>query len=235
MKFTKINVPTETELFIKQIKEAILSDELKPGEKLPSERKLCEELNVSRNVINSGLRELQRLHFIKIKPRYGAFVTDFRKEGDLQTLNSLLNYYGGHYHISLLKSLYDTRYQIETDIIRLACKNNDQDNLKDAEIKINSIKQTHSAKEQANISFEFLHLISLASGNFVYPLMVNTFKPLYLTLGEWICSDVKTEDIFQKNFSLLQAIKEKDSKKAVKLSNEKIAWSFDILTESIRK
>lgn len=235
MKFTKINVPTETELFIKQIKGAILSGELKPGEKLPSERKLCEELNVSRNVINSGLKELQRLHFIKIKPRYGAFVTDFRKDGNLETLNALLNYYDGHYHISLLKSLYDTRYQIETDIIRLACQNNDLANLKNAEATINSLNPTQSAKEKAQISFQVLHLISLASGNFVYPLMVNTFEPLYLTLGEWICSDVKTEDIFQKNLTLLQAIKEKDNKKAINLNNQKIAWSFDILTESIRK
>ena len=60
------------------------------------------------------------LHFIEIKPRYGAFIADYRSAGDLTTMNEIINFHNGHYRISLLKSIYRVCNQIEADIIRLA-------------------------------------------------------------------------------------------------------------------
>lgn len=77
------------------------------------------------------------LHFIEIKPRYGAFIADYRSAGDLTTMNEIINFHNGHYRISLLKSIYRVRNQIEADIIRLAagrwtCENTRSDDFQKA-------------------------------------------------------------------------------------------------------
>lgn len=69
MKFHPINVPTATDLFVTQLKTAILTGKFNPGDKLSNERVLQEQLQVSRTVINSGLKKLEALHFIEIRPR----------------------------------------------------------------------------------------------------------------------------------------------------------------------
>ncbi|MGM9590040.1 MAG: FadR/GntR family transcriptional regulator, partial [Faecousia sp.] len=42
------------ELFIQRIEDLILSGDLKPGDKLPSERELSEEMKVSKTVVHEG-------------------------------------------------------------------------------------------------------------------------------------------------------------------------------------
>ena len=44
MKFGEIVAPSMKQLFINRIEDLILSGELKPGEKLPSERELADEM-----------------------------------------------------------------------------------------------------------------------------------------------------------------------------------------------
>ncbi len=51
MEFQKISSPSLRELFVNQFEELILSGKLKIGEKLPPERQLAEEMQVSRAVV----------------------------------------------------------------------------------------------------------------------------------------------------------------------------------------
>ena len=50
--FQKIVAPSIRELFIRQIQEMILSGELLPGDRLPTERELADEMNVSKTVVH---------------------------------------------------------------------------------------------------------------------------------------------------------------------------------------
>ena len=61
-----------------QIKEAILSGAYKTGEKLPSERELTEQFQVSRVVVREAVRELELAGFVTIRqgPTGGAYVTE---------------------------------------------------------------------------------------------------------------------------------------------------------------
>ena len=47
MEFQKISSPSLRELFVEQVQHMILSGKLKIGEKLPPERQLAEEMQVS--------------------------------------------------------------------------------------------------------------------------------------------------------------------------------------------
>ena len=65
MKFKAINTLSIKELFISQIEEMILSGELKPGDKLPTERELADEMNISKTIVHDGIRELARIGFLQ--------------------------------------------------------------------------------------------------------------------------------------------------------------------------
>ncbi|MGN1283284.1 MAG: FadR/GntR family transcriptional regulator [Limosilactobacillus sp.] len=230
MKFKPINVPSASSLFVEQLKKAILTGEYQPGEKLPSERELEKQLHVSRPVINNGLKKLAMMHFIDIKPRHGAFIADYRTEGDLITMNEIINFHGGHYRIPLLNSIYRVRFQIELDIIRLATRNQNEQALQKAHFILQAIPNRDTDAQQAHDYFDFIHQLALASENDVYPLLINNFKPIYLTLGKWIYESIDPSSLRDENQQLLNSIKEGQEEKAIELERKLIANSYFLLT-----
>ena len=60
MEFGQIVAPTIKELFIERIEGMILSGTLKPGDRLPSERELAEQMKISKTIVHIGLEDLAR-------------------------------------------------------------------------------------------------------------------------------------------------------------------------------
>ena len=229
MKFKKINAPSATELFAEQIETAIFSGELKSGEKLPSERELQDQLGVSRNVVNSALQRLARKHLIVMKPRQGNYVADYRKDGNLETLNAILTY--GHYDRHLLQSIMEMRMQIEPAIVRAAAKFASDDQIQEAKQLLANFENEQNAIKQGKITTEFFHQLAIASANDVYPMLVNSFSTLYQTLTVGLCQAGKKKQIGELNEQLLAAIENRDAKAADQTDRHLIDWSRQILIE----
>ena len=58
-----IEAPTVKQLFIEKIAGMILNGELKPGDKLPSERELAAQARISKSAVHFAMAELERLGF----------------------------------------------------------------------------------------------------------------------------------------------------------------------------
>ena len=95
MEFEKISSPSLRELFVQQLEHMILSGKLPVGTKLPPERQLSQEMQVSRTVINGGISDLEKKGFLIVKPRSGTYVADYRRNGTAETLLAIMNYNGG--------------------------------------------------------------------------------------------------------------------------------------------
>ena len=80
MNFDKISVMSVREEFVRAIENKILSGELKVGDRLPSARELCTMMGVSLTSVTTGITELANKGFLKVKPRHGVYVKDYRKE-----------------------------------------------------------------------------------------------------------------------------------------------------------
>ncbi len=230
MEFKKIHAPSSTDLFVDQLKTAILTGEYQVGDQLPSERELEKQLGVSRAVITAGLKRLQALHFIDIKPRYGAFIADYRKTGNLLTMNEIINFHGGHYRISLLRSIYRVRDQMESDIIRLAARHQDCGALRECRYALARLKNAETAPDQAEEYFSLMHALAVASGNDVYPLLVNNFRPIYLTLGRWTCENSHAQVFLQRTQHLVDLIDQGAEGEAVAYNTTLVKDNYRLLS-----
>jgi GntR family transcriptional repressor for pyruvate dehydrogenase complex len=63
---------------VDQVEEAILTDQLAPGQRLPSERKLTEVFHTSRRTLREAMRVLEQKGLIEVRTgsKGGSFVTD---------------------------------------------------------------------------------------------------------------------------------------------------------------
>jgi GntR family transcriptional repressor for pyruvate dehydrogenase complex len=75
--FTAVSPNRMSEAIVDQIKTLIRTNRLRPGDRLPSERELCERMGVSRVTVREALRILEAggLVEIRVGARGGAFVT----------------------------------------------------------------------------------------------------------------------------------------------------------------
>ena len=121
MTFQKIKSPTLKELFIEQIENMILSNELKIGEKLPPERELAQMMQVSRSVVNDGIAEMAKKGFLKIIPRQGTYVAEYKKDGTIDILVSIMK--NRHVSNDYIQSILELRIYLMNLTLESAIKN----------------------------------------------------------------------------------------------------------------
>ncbi len=75
--FSRVNVDRASQVIVDQIKLLIRQGRLQPGDRLPSERELCEQFGVSRVTVREALRVLEAggLVTIRVGAHGGAFLT----------------------------------------------------------------------------------------------------------------------------------------------------------------
>ncbi|HKG66861.1 MAG TPA: FadR/GntR family transcriptional regulator [Solirubrobacteraceae bacterium] len=57
---------------VRQLREAIYSGRIRPGQRLPGERQLCEEFGVGRPTLREALRSLEAVGIIEVRPGKGG-------------------------------------------------------------------------------------------------------------------------------------------------------------------
>jgi len=125
--FNSVKSNKVSEHIIEQIRKAILEGRLKPGDRLPPERKLIEDFGVSKATLREALRSLEVLGFLDIRKGAsgGAFVTeiDLKKARDCFT-NFL------HFKNLSLEDLAEVRLLLEPYIAEKAAHTITEEDLK---------------------------------------------------------------------------------------------------------
>ena len=222
MGFTKITNVSLTDLFVQQIENMILSGELAVGEQLPPARELSVRMGVSRPVISAGLIELEKLGFVEIHPRQGAFVSDYRRKGTVETLVAIMRYNGGAMRDNEVTSLLQVRNSLESLCMNLVIQNATEEELTSVATLLHAIEEAKLPEDVANAVYDFHHELAALSGNMLLPLLYHSFKPESLYL--WTIS-VKREGkkkMCDAKMRLYQALLNRDAAQAVRLTQESI-------------
>lgn len=237
----KLLKPITTEslkdVFVSQFEELILSGKFSIGETLPSERELAAQLKVSRPVVHEGLIELALRGLVSIRPRSGTVVNDFRKQASIPLLLSLLNYHGT-LDPKIQQDILGMRLLFENEMVRLCARNRQPENLTQLEEIIRKEKSIdrNRYKEVAELDYKFHQEIALASGNFIYSLLLNSFREIYLHLSTLFFSnpDVCTV-VFDSHEKLVEAVSKQDEKGAVLIMTKLLNHGAEYLKIMIRK
>ncbi len=190
MKFEALVAPTIKELFTEKMIGLILSGKLEVGQRLPAERELAAEMKVSKTIVHSGLTELERIGFVSIIPRKGTFVANYAEKGTQETLSALLKYNGGTLDRHTVESMFEFRLALETAIFQRFSKVYTQEDAKRLRDMVAEIKdmaadiERYTAEDLAEAIFHMHHVISVCSGNNVFPLVLNAFRKVSIVFWE---------------------------------------------------
>ncbi|NLA27641.1 MAG: FadR family transcriptional regulator [Firmicutes bacterium] len=180
--FTELKSESLKELFVKEVESKIISGQIKPGDRLPPERELANLMGVSRSIVNSGILELASKGFVRIIPRKGTVVEDYKNEGTPSILVSIMNYNEGKLSPRLFNSMMDTRLLIEVESARCAAINRGKEDLQFMESLISGAEKSKDLEEHVKYNYNFHHRVIIASGNVVYAMIFKSFEPVCLNL-----------------------------------------------------
>jgi len=233
---TPICAESLVDVFISRFEELILSGKLAIGQRLPSERDLAGMMGVSRPVVHEGLVSLQARGLITLRPRIGAYVNDYRKQGSIAMLESLIQYRHDEMDPSLFESLLQMRELFEIETARLASLHRTGAHLDEFREIIECEKNTGISDVPAviELDFSFHHLTAMATGNVVYPLIVNSFKPVYTNLtGQFFRTPGVVPEVFKNHEKLYAAIKAKNPHEAVAIMRELLSTGALFLRRAV--
>ncbi len=171
--------------FISFIEQQIISGELKISQQLPPERELAEKTGVSRVTVHAALAELASRNVLRIVPRQGTFVSDYKKENTLELYGAIMQHTGA-VDPDLLSSLLSFREIVEVAAAELAAEARtaqDTESLRGLlQHEREATENSEGAGEAARLDFALHLAIARASGNIVLPMTLRSIEAMYMTL-----------------------------------------------------
>lgn len=210
----KIELENPVDLIISQIRELISSGTIKPGDKLPSERKLAEHLGVSRGQVREAITKLQFYGILKVLPQSGTVVTGIgivALEGLITDILKIEN--------ADFKSLIDTRLLLEKEAARLAAVHRNKNDLKELTLALDSYEKKLEIGDVAVEEDLLFHIkIAEASKNSVLKSLMMIITPdivkSYINLK--VCNKANNERTIKEHRNILKMISDKNPTGAFK-------------------
>jgi GntR family transcriptional repressor for pyruvate dehydrogenase complex len=171
MPLQRITKTRLSEAAIEQIKELIVSDNLEPGSKLPSERDLVEALGVGRSSIREALRILEIMGLVEVKPGKGVFVKALT--GDLfMPMSELLDT-----QKETLQHHFEARMVLEPAAAALAAKRATRNEVAQLRKNLENFKLNLSKGNLVGLiraDIQFHRLVANATENRTIEILMNT-------------------------------------------------------------
>lgn len=213
------------ETIVEQIKSLIVSGNLSPGEKLPSERELSQKLEVSRTSVREALVALDMTGLIEVRPGEGAFVS---RSNTGEIIESLA--FAFLLEKANVRNLMEVRKGLEVEAAGLAAEKaspRDLEKMKKALDQMEQDLNTGTGGDKADLDFHFS--ITEATRN---PLLIRVMNTVYDTMNQtlkitrklWLSSTSGTpRRLYEEHRDIYMAIKEGDSPKARKIMAEHLS------------
>ncbi len=175
-KFTRIEMKSLREHAAHEIERRIFSGELKPGDRLPPERELAAAMGISRALLNFAVKDLEAKGFLRIVPRHGAYVIDYKQKSTPQMLMSLIEHSRDNVDNTLFADLLETRRLLERESTRLAAGRATPEELAMLRACLDGMTACRTADCFAQANYGFHHVLTTASGNIVYAMILRSFE-----------------------------------------------------------
>ena len=165
MEFAKIKQERVSDAIARQLETMILEGVLKPGERLPPERELAQELAVSRPSLREALQKLETVGFLESRHGGGTFVRNVVASALTEPLAEVLTR-----HTQAALDFIELRGTLEGISAYYAAQRGTDDDLAMLTRRFEAIEEAHAAPEpssteEAERDAEFHIAIAEASHN----------------------------------------------------------------------
>src|ERR1700694_565166 len=209
VQFRPIRTRRAFEEICERIREQLALGVLKPGDKLPPERDLAQQLGVSRNVLREALRTLEMAGVLRLQKgvKGGAFV----QEGDTSRMNDVMRDMLSLGTISV-RELSEARIHVLDLVVRLACANARQADFEALEANIERTELATAEGpllDRVECSREFYKLLAMATRNKVIAMIVDSVTEIHMRFvyAKVASSGAATPRLAEKRRQFLSALR----------------------------
>jgi DNA-binding FadR family transcriptional regulator len=217
--FRPIHTRRAFEEICERIREQLALGVLKPGDKLPPERDLAQQLGVSRNVLREALRSLEMAGVLRLQKgvKGGAFI----REGDTGRMNVVMRDMLSLGTISV-RELSEARIHVLDLVVRLACANARQSDFEALEA---NIERTELATREGRLldrvecSREFYKLLAASTGNKVIAMIVDSVTEIHMRFvyAKLVSSGIAMSRLPERRQKILAALRARNVSTATRL------------------
>ncbi|WP_425808000.1 FadR/GntR family transcriptional regulator [Desulfitobacterium sp. Sab5] len=207
------------EEIVEQIRDLVIRGELKPGDKLPSERDLVERFKVSRASIREALSALEMMGLLEVRSGEGTFIQKVGAESVIAPLAWMLSVEQG-----TALELLEVRKILEGQAACLAAQRAEKEDLLELEQALADMQQEiitpELGGEKADLRFHYA--ITRATKNTLLIRLMDTISDLMQrilkTSRDKLYEGKYTPDILLKEHAqIYKAIKSQNALKASEL------------------
>ncbi len=215
---------------IEQLKDMIYQGELKKGDKLPSERALTKELNVSRSSLREAFSALEMIGLIESRHGEGTFIRENNDDRFLKPLSLLFMI-----EDNVDDDLIELRKIIEASVAKLVAWRAKQEEIEELKKCIESMEAAKGDIRKSSLADrEFHYILAKASGNRLLYKFLNSISEvidIYLSSAmERIVRDENKNNTFvRQHRDIYDAIKCGDKDLAEQAMREHLDWSADLM------
>ena len=216
------SVDSPSDKVISKVKELINSGVLKPGDRLPAERKMALDLGFGRTQVREALHKLEFYGIIKTLPQSGSVINGL----DINTLDGLISDVLNLQNYDFF-SLVETRFVLEVNAIRLCAERWTQKDMEMLEKAHENYVKYYDTPERVSHDFAFHRAIAEASHNPVFKAMLLIVIPDIMTIyqRDRICAPNTV--VVDEHELMLDAIKKRDGELAAKIMSQHLQGVVD--------
>lgn len=232
--FAPIHTRRAFEEICQRIRDQLSAGLLKPGDKLPAERDLAQQLGVGRNALREALRSLEIAGIVRLQKgvKGGAFI----REGNTGQMNQVIADMLSLGSITV-EELTETRLHIQDLVVRLAsarATRTDFDALAANIERTEAMTRAGRYLDRVECSREFYRLLVAATHNQVLAMMVHSLTEIlmhFVTLR--VAAGGKPQPrLTEKRREFLAALRARDAERACTLMHTHLESVHRLLKET---
>jgi len=207
---------TLRERILETIREAILSGQLKAGEKV-AEPELAERFGISRTPIREAFRQLESEGYLTVIPRKGAVVTDLseREVEEFYSIKSILEGYAARMAAEKMSS-------------------KDYERLEAINFRLKKLAEEGDVKTFFRVHDEFHELFIRAAGNDkLFDLIGQMLRKFNRLRMASLALPGRMEISVQEHMKILEAFRRHDGEMADNLVRKNAAYGGQVLIQSL--
>ena len=220
--------PVSSEI-TRKLLDYLLSGKIKPGDQMPSERKLAEALGVGRSIVRQALKSLAVLGLIEVRQGDGTYL----KRTDSPLLPTAIEW-GLLLGVKRATDLVEARHYIEVIVAGLAAERRDDADLKEMRRLVQIMSSTTDANEFIAADLEFHFEMAQAAGN---ESLIQIMTSIRTLLQVWISRVVRSisalEATAAEHVAVLDAIEARDPAAAREAMERHMAEATERLQQTL--